>query len=765
MKKSWYLVGTAAWLALTPSMGMAQTASAEGENAANDIIVTGLKRDERFINAPVSVQVFTEEAITKAGVTRPQDFLNLTSNVTFIQTNHAGEAFVNIRGQASVRQAESAVAVVIDGVQLATQNEFNGELFDVAQIEVLKGPQSALYGRNATAGAIIIRTKAPTNELEGSVTATYGNWNTMKVSGGIGGAIVPDKLLFRVSASISDSDGPFTNINSGEKVMRSNEKVGRVRLDYIDGPFKADLRFNVSQLKGGGIAATPIAVGAVVGGVAILPSFTVNDYFRIPYIADVAGYNVQDKWSTSLKLDYEMDFATLTSVTSYNYIRDNYGAKNFPYANYRFPGTNYGPFEAAFGNLTQNYSIKNTAFTQEIRLSSNSDGAFRWMIGAYFLEATKTFITIQGLNASGVIAPGFGIQGPTSQNPTIGYDSTRYKARNFAPFANVQIDISPQLELSLAARYDTEKRSAQTLTPNIINPLTGASYNNCIRALGPASQCRGEATFNAFQPKASLTYKIEGVGSIFASYGRGFKSGGFNPIGTRATTIAAFRAAGLPTTNITVQDAYGKETSDAFEIGFKTELFDRKLSFNGAAFYTDVKGAQQFEFSPISGIQSVSPIDKVRIKGFEFDATIRPSPELQIFGSFGYIDSKVREFRANPAFVGNRTPYSSDYTVTAGFQWNPPLNDKLTGNVRFDYSRTGTMWFDVGNQINTQRNPVDLANARIGIGSDKWELTLWGKNIFNEIYSAEAVPLVGGLLQAGFRGFPRSYGIEGRIKF
>jgi outer membrane receptor protein involved in Fe transport len=117
MKKSWYLVGTAAWLALTPSMGMAQTASAEGENAANDIIVTGLKRDERFINAPVSVQVFTEEAITKAGVTRPQDFLNLTSNVTFIQTNHAGEAFVNIRGQASVRQAESAVAVVIDGVQ------------------------------------------------------------------------------------------------------------------------------------------------------------------------------------------------------------------------------------------------------------------------------------------------------------------------------------------------------------------------------------------------------------------------------------------------------------------------------------------------------------------------------------------------------------------------------------------------------------------------------------------------------------------------
>jgi iron complex outermembrane receptor protein len=770
MRKSMFLLAVAPISLAMASAALAQSAPTQAteETKLDEIVVTGLKRDQSLVDAPVTVSVFTADAIEKAGIQRPQDFLNLTANVSFIQSNHAGEAFVNIRGQASVRQAESAVAVVIDGVQLATQNEFNGELFDVQQIEVLKGPQSALYGRNATAGALIITTRAPTDEFEGQVTATYGNWNTMKFSGGVGGAIIPGVLRFRVSAALSDSDGPFTNINSGEKVLRSNEKVGRLRLDYVaNDRFKADFRFNASQLKGGGIAATPIAVGAVVAGVQILPTFTVNDYFRVPYTADVAGYNVQDKWSTSLKLDYELDFATITSVTSYNYIRDNYGAKNFPYANFDFPGTNYGPFRAAFGDLTQNYSIRNRAFTQEVRISSTGDTRLRWMAGLYFLSSNRQFISIQGLNASGVIAPGFDIQGPGSQNPTVGYDASRYTARNFAPFANIQYDILDNLELSLAARYDSERRTGRTLTPDRPNPLGGgASYNACVRALRvPAAQCTGKETFNAFQPKVTLTYKIEDTGSIFASYGRGFKSGGFNPIGSRAATVAAFQAAGLPTNNITVQDAYGKETSDAFEIGFKSEWLDRMVTFNGAVFYTDIKGAQQFEFSPISGLQTVSPVDKVRIKGFELEGVVRPIDTLQLFASFGYIDSKIRAFTPNPAFVGNRTPYSSDYTINVGFQWNPPVTDDIEGNVRFDFTRSGTMWFDVGNQINTERDPVNLANLRVGLVTDRWELSAWSRNLFNEVYSAESVPLVGGVLQAGFRAPTRSYGIEGKIKF
>lgn len=228
------LTASLAVVAMASLPAFAQTAGTEtpAANEAAEIIVTGTKRDEKLIEVPVAVQVFSEQTITQAGITRPQDFLALTPNVSFQTSNHAGEFFVNIRGQTSVRQSEGAVAVVIDGVQLVTQNEFNGELFDVQQIEVLKGPQGALYGRNAAAGAIIINTKAPGDELEGQAMVTYGNWNTMKANASVGGAIIPGKLRFRISAAISDTDGPFTNINTGEKVMRSTEKLGRLRLDW-----------------------------------------------------------------------------------------------------------------------------------------------------------------------------------------------------------------------------------------------------------------------------------------------------------------------------------------------------------------------------------------------------------------------------------------------------------------------------------------------------------------------------------------------------
>lgn len=765
-----FLLASIAFSVASP--GLAQSVAPAPLEDPNTIIVTGLKRDQAFLDVPVSVSVFSAETIAQAGVTRPQDFLSLTPNVTFIQTNHAGEAFVNIRGQASVRQAESAVAVVIDGVQLATQNEFNGELFDIAQIEILKGPQSALYGRNATAGAIIITTKAPTDDLEGQVNVTYGNWNTMRFTGGVGGAIVPGILRFRVSAALADTDGPFKNINNGENVMRSNEKVGRFRLDWTPSDvFKADLRFNVSRLSGGGIAATAIAIPSVVAGVPVTSDFDMNDFSRIPFTSDVRGYNIQNKWSTSLKLDYDLGFATLTSVTSYNFIRDDYGAKNFPYANFTQPGTNFNvgvDWASAFGDLTQNYSISNRAFIQEFGLSSNNvDSRLRWMAGFFFLDSKRQFISLQGQNASGVITPGFDINGPGTSNPTTQYDKSRYTAQNYSPFANIQFDLTDNLELSVAGRYDTEKRTGRTLTPDIPNLVAGRpTYNLCVLNTGlSADQCSGEATFRSFQPKVTLIYKLPGTGSLFASWGKGFKSGGFNPIGTRQTLVNAIVGAGGSPAQVFVQDAYGKETSNAFEVGFKSELFDRALSFNGAAFLTNVKGAQQFEFNPIAGIQAVSSIDEVKIKGFELDAQVRFATWATLFGSVGYIDSKIDKLLSNPQFVGNRTPYVADITLNGGVQLSPPISDTLTLNMRLEVNHSGSMWFDAGNQLGTRRDPLTLANVRVGVETDKWDLSIWSRNLFDRRYSAESVPLVAGALQAGFKGFPRSVGVDARYKF
>lgn len=783
-----------------PQAVLAQDGS---DGFTEDIIVTGTKRDTTLVDTPVAVQVFTELQIEKAGIQRPADYLNLTPNVTFIQANHAGEAFVNIRGQASVRQSESAVAVVIDGVQLATQNEFNGDLFDIEQIEVLKGPQGALYGRNAAAGAIVVRTKAPSDEFEGKTLVSYGNWQSMLFQGAVGGPIIEGKLRFRASASLRDTDGPFENINTGENVFRSNEKNGRIRLDWlVNEDVTVDLRANASHLNGGGIAFNAQVADTVVGGVPVAGPDTGQT--NIPFVADVPGANTQDKWSMSAKIDWEQEWGTLTSITAYNSITDNYQAKNLPYGAFADPRTNFatpafGGADAAvvFGDNTQKFRIANRAFTQEIRLTSPSDQALRWQVGFFFLNSDRNFTTEQGINGrlpldaegnllppydgavppfnrnligGGSILPTLGIDGPDTSNGTVNYDRNDFGVTNYAPFGNIEYDITENLTVLAAIRYDIEERDITTETPDIPNPFFGvaagapaATYNLCVANTGrAAADCQESATFKQVSPKLTLTYRLpDDTGNVYATWGRSFKSGGFNPIGTRAVLLAS---SGANADNIFVQDAYDKEVADQFELGFKTQLFDRRVRLNGAVFYTDVENAQQFEFFPVGGIQAVSSIDNVEILGFEADIDVNVTDWARVFAGFGYVDSEIKELQAAPQFEGNVTPYSQEYNIIAGFQVDYPIKDDLNFNLRMEYNQWGPVWFDSSNLAGTRRDTVNLVNARAGISTDRWQLSIWSRNLNDEQYNIESVPLLS-VLAATFRGVPRSWGVEALVKF
>jgi iron complex outermembrane recepter protein len=823
MRKLGALTASVAIVGLWPALAHGQEAAqaTEAEVESEEIIVTGLKRDQQLIDVPVAVQVFNEELIEQAGITRPQDFLALTPNITFIQANHAGEAFVNVRGQTSVRQSESAVAVVIDGVQLATQNEFNGELFDVQQIEVLKGPQGALYGRNAAAGAIIITTKEPTDDLEGSVTASYGNWNSSKAVLGASGAIVPEKLRVRLSAAFSDTDGPFTNIITNEKSYRSNEKLGRLRLDWIVSPdINVDLRVNYSELSGGAIAANAQGPNIIVGGV---PSPVDGNATGLPFVTDVPGLNKQNKFSTSAKLDFNIGRMTLTSVSSFSRIVDNYQAKLFPYMTHADPRNDAGN-AILFGDQTQKYRIRNRAFTQELRLSSPDDEAFRWQVGLYYLDSERNFTTEQGYNGrvavdgtgapiigvngflpnpagiirgsldpaistfifgaafnrwdrvligGGAIAPTVGIDGLDSSNPTNAYDITEYSARNFAPFGNMQYDITDSIEISVAARYDIEERKVRTLTPSVVNPFTGLTFNDCVRFLGVSPDaCRDKRTFKQLQPKATLTYKFPAdAGSVYASWGRSFKSGGFNAIGTRervvqATQVGITRAEAEAL--VFVQDSYDKEVSETWEVGFKAQLMDRRLRVNGALFKTDVENSQQFIFFPNGSVQAVSSIDQVDIKGFEIDANASVTDTLTLFAGVGYIDAEIDEYTAQPSSEGNKAPYVSDYNIVAGFQLDQPIgNGDLRLLARAEYNKQGPLWFDSANTPGTRRSATDLVNARLGLAGERWEVSAWSRNLFDEEYRMENVVLVTGIgvFNPGFEAVGRSYGVEAKFKF
>lgn len=738
--------------------------------ALEEVVVTARKRNETLLDAPVAVTAFTSGLIEKAGISRPEDFLGLVPNVSFVTSNHQGEFFVNMRGQASVRFAESAVAVVVDGVQLSTSNEFNGDFFDIEQIEVLKGPQNSLYGRNATAGALVVTTRAPSEEWEGSVVANYGNFNAFKLQGGVGGPIT-ENLTMRLSASLTDTDGPFSNILTGEKVHRWKNQTGRLKLHWDGGDTQADVVIGGSHGVGGGIAFNAQITGTTVGGVFV-PGPNTNTVHEIPFVNDAPGGSVQDKFNASLRVVHDFETMSLESVTAFSEIKDNYQAKGLPYADFSAPSNNFVSlgvnWAAAFGDLTQKWRDENRAFTQEFRLSSNTDDArLRWQVGIYFQDARKLRTNINGLYTGGSISDSLVPLDINSTNPTVGYDKTRFGVLNYSPFANIQYDITDNLQLDLAIRYETEERDVRTLTdntPDTVNP--GATYNQCVLRTGRApADCSDKTTFHQFQPKVTLSYNLpDERGTVYGTYGKGFKSGGFNTIGSREVLLAASAATGGDPSLIFTQDSYDKETTDAFEIGIKTRWMDGKLAINAAIFYTEVSDAQQFEFFPVGSLQAVSRIDEEEIEGFEIDASLVATDWLDLFIGYGYTDAKITKLLAAPQFEGNRVPYIQKDNFVAGFQVIKPISGTMDFNARLEYKRSGNVWYDASNLPGSRRDPNSLVDARLGISTEKWDLSLWGRNLTNEKYASEAIPLLA-IVNVPYKAATRSYGIEARYNF
>jgi iron complex outermembrane receptor protein len=732
-----------------------QLGTPDTAGTTQDIIVTATKRNEALEKVPISVAVFTAQAIQAAGITRASNYLASVPNVTFIEDN-AGEAYVNIRGQTAVRNSDPNVAFVVDGVTLSSVKGFNQDLFDIQQIEVLKGPQSAIYGRNAAAGAIVVTTKRPGDHLAGQITGAVGNQDTKRVNASISGPIT-DTLGFSVAGSFRHTDGSYTNITTGEKPQRANNANGRARLVYDDHDrLTIDLKVDGSKTYGGGTAYSAQVVGLPIGG---FPGTALDaNNTDIPFNSNIPTIFKETFINASLKAEYDLGFATLTSVTGANRLNQYFGSDSPPYI----------PQDtgAAGGGTVQQYTYRDRSISEELRLTSPSTGPFRWQAGLYYLRYTRNQVSkIDQDLIGGLPSDERNIDPPGSATPTVSYGNPKYTTTNYAPFASVQFDVTDHLHLSAAGRYDTERRSIRENADPKINPLSGASYNTCVALTGRTfDDCINKTTFHQFEPKASISYDLTGIGSIYASYGRGFKSGGFNPIGARQALLAALPA-GVPASSVYVQDGYSKEVSTSYEVGTKLRLFNRKLGFNFAVFSTDISGAQQFAFFPSVGIQATVSIDKVKARGFDMDLDYTLPFGLRVFGGYGYVDSKVKAFGGNPADVGNRAPGAFKSTLTLGATESFDLGSNLQIVPRVEYNHYGTIWWDVDNSPGTKRKPLSLVNARLTLKSgDRWQISAFGDNLTNKRYFQEVVPLLS-VFTVNFKAPLRTYGLEARIDF
>ena len=690
----------------------------------NQIVVTALRRNEIYQDVPAAITAFTSETIEDAGITRPIDFVNLTSNVQLVETQNAGNAFIVIRGITQARNSEPAVAVIVDGVQQVNPAQFNQELFDIEQIEVLKGPQGAVYGRNAIGGAIVITTRQPTEDFEGRFSLGVDNGFGYWLRGGASGPLGED-VYFRLAASWYDTEGFIPNTFLGEEADPYQDLSARASLLFEPtDELSIDITGSMSLLETQALYFNIVT--------------DVNDT-SLPVRVNNAGQNDRDLFGVSMRINYEADWGTISSVSSWDSLEEILTGDQFDF----LPIPESFFFNLIGVDLNQSQFLDVEAWSQELRFTSPEDRPFRYILGGYMIGTDRFISTGNMVDTGNGVFPVFREPSTNPLNPQATFLADEQDNFAWALFANLTYDLGEEFTVDLGLRYDRDRRRNTTLTPTPFLPnIPGFPQ-------GATGDVRTEV-FDDLQPKITLTWEPSDDVTLYGGYSRGFRSGGFNQTGVGAVAASL----GI----LGVADIYEAETADTFEIGLRTQLLDRMLTFNANAFTTKSKNSYFFVFLAANSTQNLGNVPEVRLEGFELDATLRPAPGLQFNAALGYTWSEILDF-PDPAAIGNEAPLISRYTLNLGTQYNFPISgDDLEGMFRVDYRRTGRTWWEPFNT--TVREPVDLVDARIGIEGEGWALNVFAENLFDEEYNAEFSP--GGFV---FKARPRRYGAEARFTF
>ena len=819
------------------------------EITIEEVVVSARKRAENLQEVPIAVTAFTASQIESAGIQRPADFISLMPNVTMVDSANVGDTQVSIRGIVSTRDAESTFAYVVDGVLVTNPNGFNEELMDVSQIEVLKGPQGALYGRNAVAGAIIVTTNRPDEEFEGKVKVGAGNNGSKNASLTLSGGLA-EGVLGRVSVSQRETDGHYSNALTGAKsvdFMEDTTVRGRLNWD-VNEELSLDFRAGMSEVSGGAINFNAVfAIPAFAAGFG--PSFfkDVNDHEFI-FSNNVPGENEQETTEFSMKADWDRDGVDISAILSYSDLEeyllsdgtsatfygyeltdacqsdratlnntpaglggadrtDLFGDFFGPFG--VFPGNNgadpdftgiYGPYTPTACDGYQ-YQERNQSDTSlEIRLTSDDDSDVSWIAGVYAAEIEREAIVAYGADTgNGFLRQGY--VAPSGPNPTDLMFSDQFDTSVVAIFGQLEFDISDDMEIAVAGRYDREARDVRNQVPNEagsgLNINSSGSINPAFAA-NPNGIPKRSATFSQFQPKVTWSWNAAEDLNLYASWGVGFRSGGFNSIGSEALldlwygdTCPSF----VPTcgdpgvavdANLSVSDEYKKEVSTSFEFGSKMEFFDNRLRVNAAVFQTEVEDNQFFEFyaGPFGLMRVVTTIDELEIQGFEMDFNAVISENLSLFGGAGFLDSEIIQNDHRPLSEGNEAPQAPDRTYNLGAQFEMAVSDGIEMTARLDWQYVGEMAFHTlqgeatptiwqvfngpgltQDMSKAKRDAYDTLNARISFDAENWGVTIWGRNVTDEKYLEEIIPAPefgGSFIHPGAKD---SYGIDFNYRF
>ena len=824
------------------------TASAQLE----EVVVTARARAESLQDVPSTVTAFTASQISDMGIQRAEDFISQTPGVSFVNTVETGDSSLSIRGMNGARDAETNFALIIDGILYINTYAFNREYADLEQIEILKGPQGALYGRSAAAGAVIMSTKKPSQEFEAELRAGFAEDSTYTglatVSGPLG-----DNVAGRLTVDYRSTDGFYYNSFLDDSVVDDAENYavqGRIVIDPTD-----DLSID-TKIRYGKSEAAAITFNAAFELPPFVPFGTpgsesfyqdVNTHEFI-FAGNVRPVNEQDVLEVSVKADWEMDWATMSTWVFFSDTEDTFIADGTSGAFGFYGGTAacINSLDALTPSYTPNVPGGVTALpaptfifgsapgaqvlppyspstcdgfqyqerfqrdlSMQFQLTSPADQRLRWQAGVYFLDIERyQAVTQQRDDGSNWPNPASGVRRIVYSEFTDAMVNDTFDTQTFAVYGSMSFDVTEALELSVALRYDSEKRE---VTNNVPSPADGA-LSNYIDYCGGQCTLNGQPlngsplnpgfvnfndftvssripgntkTFDQAQPKISLTWDMSDDTTIYGSWGVGFKAGGFNNLG--ANSIVDYYLVQNGGALTAPPDVIRKETSSSFELGFRSTLLNGNLTLNGAVFHTDVDDMQFFEFfvGPFGLLRTAENIDEVSLSGFELSAAWAVTDNLRIDAGYSAVDGEIDVNNLRPYTAGNEVPNNPEFTANAAIQYTVPVgNAELFG--RLEYSYKGDTWYhtvqdDVvpatlfgGPPANygqtdgvggTMVDAYGLTNARVGVRWEKWSITAFARNLTDEEFVAEVIlaPEFGGAFVAP--GTQRRVGVEMRYQF
>ena len=673
------------------------------------ISVISRGRVESIQNVPDSVTAFSAETIEKSRITNFRDVANLTPNLSQLDNFRPGLARITIRGLITPQVGDPPLAFVVDGVTAPDLEFINQDLVDIERIEVMRGAQGALYGRGAIGGAVIVTTKKPIEDFEGKIKGSVGNGNTYNLNAVVSGSLNDENTAyFRAGGYIKDTDGLIKNTYTGDYADPLKEQSVFSQLEF---ELSEDTSINLK-----GKYTSSEAGFAYYQGVS---DDTIED-FSINTSQNIINQDERDVYELSAKLTQHYDLGKFEFVTAYS----NSENEHFYDGDYSADATfidEDGFFRAPFGTEGL-YDIE--SLTLESRFISQSDQAFRWSVSAFYQQRDRDTAVLfydDFTDAEILTRADF-----ANDEPYLSIiDNNSSDA--WALAGQFNYDINEQLELTGAMRYDHDTRESFDPTNK------DATY--------------AKKSFSQLQPKVTLAYQMNDDLLLYTGYSRGFRSGGFNE-----------PADGISRT-------FDKEISDSYEIGFKTALFNNKVTLNGAAFIIEQDDAQFTQFNIDTFTLENLSIDEVQTKGLELEAAFAATSNLSINLSAGIVDSEIKHFALRPELAGRPQFWVPEYNYGLSANHNLALNGEWSLFSRAELLIEGPKTFSI-DIPDVESSRYTYLNAGVGLKSEQWSVQVYVDNLTDERAIEDIFLLADGVTDLVRQpNKPRSYGIELSYQF